>query len=161
MDHISKTNNCKNRKIEIAFVSEHCATIWTKNWWQLFFNISLTGNNPKIDFSFVSEHSSSIWTKNWWRLFFNISLTRNNPKIDLSFVSEHYSSIWTKKWKRLILRGRVCISLTRTGPIYNIMVVSRIIPTNSKMNKTSILSYIYSYKHLFELGTHIKLSYPM
>ena len=29
-DHISKTNNLKNRKIDFSFISEHYATYWTK-----------------------------------------------------------------------------------------------------------------------------------
>ena len=29
-DDISKTENCKNWKIDFSFVSKHCATFWTK-----------------------------------------------------------------------------------------------------------------------------------
>ena len=36
IDHISKTNNRKNRKIDYSLVSENCALFWTKKWKQLF-----------------------------------------------------------------------------------------------------------------------------
>ena len=98
-DHISKTKNCQNRKMNFSFVSEHCATFWTKKRkmalfkgrWGHWVCMSLTRKNPiRVAYILIGN----LWTN--YIIFFSYFF--------IFYLSGHViSTCWCRNVIRFLL----------------------------------------------------------